>query len=86
MTSDDLTERYFTAKAARRKVEAIFRGFGPSAANIDAEAYRCSISALAGIDRRLGEIALRNDKILQWLKDNRAGLARPIQLEHDGPG
>jgi hypothetical protein len=61
---DDLAERYFTTKIVRRKVERILRDFGLSEANIDAEACRCSMSDLAGIDRRLGELALRHDKIL----------------------
>ena len=83
---DDLADRYFTTKTVRRKVEAILRSFGITAANIDAEAVRCSISDLAGIDRRLGELALRHDKILQRLEDNRAGLATPTQLEQGGNG
>ena len=83
---DDLADRYFTTKTVRRRVEAILRSFGISPANIDAEAVRCSISDLAGIDRRLGELALRNDKILQRLEDSRAGLARPTQLEQGGNG
>jgi hypothetical protein len=83
---DDLAERYFTTKIVRRKVERILRDFGLSEANIDAEACRCSISDLAGIDRRLAELALRHDKILQRLEDNRAGLARPTQLEQCGDG
>jgi hypothetical protein len=83
---DDLAERYFTAKTVRRRVEAILRDFGLSEANIDAEACRCSVSDLAGIDRCLGELALRHDKILQRLDDNRAGLARPTQLEPCGDG
>ena len=83
---DDLAQRYFTTKIVRRRVERILRDFGFCEANIDAEAYRCSISDLAGIDRRLGELALRHDKILRRLEDNRAGLARPTQLEPCGEG
>lgn len=78
---EDLAERFFTNKRERKKVGAILRKFGLSEANIDAEAFRCSIAELAEINRRLVELGSRRDKILQHLEDHRAGLAKPAQLD-----
>ena len=78
---EDLAERFFTNKRERKKVGAILRKFGLSEANIDAEAFRCSIAELAEINRRLVELGSRRDKILQQLEDHRAGLAKPAQLD-----
>jgi hypothetical protein len=78
---EDLAERFFTNKRERKKVEAILRKFGLSEANIDAEAFRQSITELAEINRRLLELGSRRDKILQQLEDYRAGLAKPIPLD-----
>ena len=61
---EDLAERFFTNKRERKKVEAILRKFGLSEANIDAEAFRQSITELAEINRRLLELGSRRDKIL----------------------
>ena len=78
---EDLAERFFTNKRERKKVGAILRKFGLSEANIDAEAFRCSIAELAEINRRLVELGSRRDKILQHLEDHRAGLAKPARLD-----
>src|SRR4051812_49181734 len=69
---DDLAERFFTTKIVRRKVEAILHRFGLNAANIDAEALRCSLPDLAEINRRLTELGSRRDRILQRIEDERA--------------
>jgi len=78
---EDLAERFFTNKRERKKVGAILRKFGLSEANIDAEAFRCSIAELAEINRRLVELGSRRDKILHQLEDYRAGLAKPTPLD-----
>ena len=78
---DDLADRFFSNKGVRRKVEAILHNFGLTEANIDAEAFRQSLSDLAEINRRLAELGSRRDRILQRLEDHRAGLAAPIYLD-----
>ena len=78
------SKRFFTTKTVRRKVEAILHRFGLTAANIDAEALRCSLADIAEINRRLTELGSRRDKILQRIEDDRAGLARPTHLQQRG--
>jgi hypothetical protein len=78
---DDLADRFFSNKGVRRKIGAILRDFGLTEANIDAEAFRQSLSDLAEINRRLAELGSRRDRILQRLEDHRAGLAAPTYLD-----
>jgi hypothetical protein len=78
---DDLAERFFSNKEVRRKVGAILRNFGLTEANIDAEAFRQSLSELAEINRRLAELGSRRDRILQRMEDHRAGLATPPHVD-----
>ena len=62
------SKRFFTTKTVRRKVEAILHRFGLTAANIDAEALRCSLADIAEINRRLTELVRAATKFCSGLR------------------
>ncbi len=90
---DHLARRWFTNKTVRKQIRTLLRSIGLDESAIDAEAYRLSIADFAAIDRRLMELALRRDKIVQQIENRRAGLAVPpghrhgdqeVLIEHGG--
>ena len=75
---DELARRSFSNKAARNRVNSLLRSIDLDESAVEAEAYRLSILDLTAIDRRLAELAVRRDKIVQQIEDRRAGLAVPV--------
>lgn len=82
---DRLVDKWFTNKAARRKMSKILRTFGLDEVSIDAEALRLSIADIAPFDRRMAELERRREDILRQIEDHRAGLASQVTAILDQP-